>query len=298
MSTGFPFFQRRTAPAALPSPGAAPPPPPAVAVVAPPPPPPVPVPSAALYVPRDPTFYCRAATMLAAALQPAGHHVSDRRQADEGGDLLARLLDGGELPKGYTISGYVQLQPKDDGGRFRGEGAQEPVPVHDLAMQREALDAARAGRTLPNLRHPPTMTEGQRAAEERRLAAAGPIPTLDELKTADARIAATLSDLSEGVRDAALLASCLRLASQRGLTGAPGSHFQEAVNVVISEIDRARGKFAAHEQPVRAIRTAQEEEEQGALAYAYPASHAVDLLHRALSGPLDESGPSPAATES
>lgn len=284
MTASFPFFKKT--PAALPA-QTPPPPAPAPPVVAPAPPPPAPAQVPALAV-RDKAFFAYAAALLASALQPPGFHVSDREQANGAGEALARLLDSGTVPKGCVIASRVIIRAKADGKRHGAEGAPEPAPLMDLIAQKEALEAGRSGKGVGPARFAQSMTAAQQAEAETRLGWAGgdKLPSRKEAEDSAAAAGEALADISEPVRHVALIMAYGRILLRSDVTGAP-HRLQEAVDIVIAEVERARTIFEANAIPSGALRSEEEATALGSLAFPYPTSLGVDMLGLALSGMPD-----------
>ncbi len=267
----FPFFSKRPPVATPPAPAPVPPP----VVAAPPPPAPVPTPSGG-YEPRDQTFYLHARCLFSAALQPIGYAPADYEQANKTGDILARFMDSGELPKGIVLAARFIIRRKPDGKRFVGEGAPEAVPVLDLAEQRDALAKARSSKG--HSWNMPGMTAAQMTEIDERLEAAGgpkAIPSRDDAEAAAAAAAQSLADVSEGIRYGALHMACLRICFRSDVSGA---RLQDAVDVVAHEIDRARTIAESCGQPLLALRSEDDANAQGSLAFPYPASASIDMM--------------------
>jgi len=242
-------FQR---PRALPSPAAAPaavqapPPPPPKVVAAPPPPPPPPVappPAQDAYVARNPGFAHKAENDLFAALYPPSrtfHYMKsktggpstpsvnhDREQARTTAIALMKVLDRGIVPDGFMLPEIKVLES------FIVE-----KEALEAAAQNRALEYA-SGHAVPNPTnstivniYPPSAVQNEQAKAKarERFEAIGPIPTRAEATERNARIVATLEDVSEPVRFAALSAACYRIASQKDVTGA---RLSDAAGIVV-----------------------------------------------------------------
>lgn len=161
-------------------------------------------------VPRDAVFFLIASATLAAALQPASFYPSDREQATTAGQACARLLDSGLVPIGFVPQRFqTDLREADQYAQIQRATRGEPVGG-------ESWNAGQVQRAQAKFPHAPMGRE----------------QILQKVEAAIARI----SDLSEPVRDAALRAAALRLASRPDLTGA---RLDEALQVVFDETERA-----------------------------------------------------------
>lgn len=277
----FPFpplpFEKPRTPAALPAPASAaaqapPPPPPPKVVAAPPPPPPPtpPAPAQGAYVARNPAFAHRAENDLFAALCPASrtfHYMKsktggaatppvnhDREQARATAMSLVQILDRGIVPEGFVLPEIRVLE--------------------SFIIEKEALEAAAQNRALeyatghgvPNPTnstivaiYPPSAVQNEqaKAKSRERFEAIGPIPTRVEATERNARIVATLEDVSEPVRFAALSAACLRIAAQKEVTGA---RLHDAAGIVVEAMLDAMETAPRYGIPVKGIESYSEDD--------------------------------------
>ncbi len=311
-----PFEKPKALPAAAPVAAQAPPPPPPPKVVAAPPPPPPPPPAPATpaqgaYVARNPGFAHRAENDLFAALYPPSrvfHYMKsktggaspppvnhDREQARATALALVQILDRGIVPEGFVLPEIRALE--------------------SFIIEKEALEAAAQNRTLEYASghavpiptnstivpiYPPSAVQNEQAKAKarERFDAIGPIPTRAEATERNARIVATLEDVSEPVRFAALSAACLRIAAQREVTGA---RLSEAAGIVVEAMLDAMESAPRYGIPVKSVDLYSEDERamfgfafipapgdtasEYAVAQAYTSDHA--LAERA--GLLDRS---------
>lgn len=235
-------FGKAKQPLGLPAPEpqvipAPPPPPPPPARPAPPPPPPMPaaheqIPGAT-YVPRDPNVYCYAKVLYFAALRPTGNvDKSDRVNAAESADILARFIDSGETPERFDIP--------------------EVAAIKALILEKETIVTA----PRPNEHFPPNVPHIKRvtdAIDARARELGESIPSdKDELKKTVESVAkrnrdaiAGIGDLSGNIRWAAMVASADSL-SKSPLTGSP-THLHDCLRVVYEFLDFAIRAYSPHE---------------------------------------------------
>lgn len=209
------------------------------------------------YKPRDPRFYLQAVSALTAALCPPGNDSANHAQAAEAGRACAAVLDSGTVPEGFTTP--------------------EAVRLLSLVGEREVLHAARTGMPVPGGRVAPSMPVGALEREEKRLAAAGPIPTRDEVNAKSKEAVERLKNISAPVRMAALTASALRIDAIPFVTGAPSVR-NDAIGIVVDELTKAIE--LAKELGVPSTETLSEADAQkaGSAVLPYPACLTLDML--------------------
>jgi hypothetical protein len=148
----------------------------------------------------------------------------------------------------------------------------------DLVEQKAALDRARSSKG--HAFGTPGMTATQMQEIDDRIAAAGgpsAIPSRHDIEKSAALAAHALSDVSEGIRYAALQMACDRICFRSDATGAP-NRTQDVFDIVVYEIERARSIAEACGQPLAALASEEDANAQGGLAFPYPASAAIDMM--------------------
>ncbi len=211
------------------------------------------------YEPRDPYFFAYAWSVITAALvPPTSLDNSDHRFAEETGHACAVVLDGGGAPPKFLSRHAV---------RRIGE-------IREL----KALTEAQVDR-ITTARPVRIGTEGEKqqalarvAERERELGYA--LPTEQEVRDENAADLDRSQDLSELVRLAALHAASVRLSATSDITGARPD---EAIGIVLEEIDRAIRIHARIGLPVTAIRD-DATVEDSLRGLPYPAGIAVAVI--------------------